>query len=253
MSWCGNRAWGRIVVLGAVLSVTTGCGEESADRPEHKTQAPSKPESDTAAEGKKVQVGQNVFLEILPSSRRVLISAEVCLREGPLELLLTRKGQKEHEAILSANIDARIVHEALLLAKAEPGSPARFDPSFCPATGTPVKIRLVYEQDGKKVSVPAQSWVRSDKTRKELDSDWVFAGSMLVENPLDPNGRKRYLANDGDVICVANFGDALLDVPVESTKDWNAGRLYVAWTDRIPEIGTKVVVYLEPVLAPKKK
>ncbi len=135
-------------------------------------------------------------------------------------------------------------------AKAEPGSPVRFEP-FRPPTGTRIKISLIYEKDGKKVTVPAQSWVRNFKTKKDLESDWVFAGSMLVDNPLDPGAPKRYLANDGDVICITNFEDAMLDVAIESPKLW-AQHSYEAWTDRIPPEGTKVVVVLEPVLGKKK-
>ena len=45
---------------------------------------------------------------MLPDNkRRVLVNAEVCLREGQLELFLCRKQTKEHEAILAADVDAR--------------------------------------------------------------------------------------------------------------------------------------------------
>jgi hypothetical protein len=67
---------------------------------------------------------------------------------------------------------------------------------------------------------------------------------------LDP-GKKVYLANDGDVICVSNFETALLDLPIKSPKD-NADLVYVAHTARIPPLETKVVVVLEPLPAPKK-
>jgi hypothetical protein len=246
MSCRPGRSWGCVLVLGLLLA-GAGCGEDPGDaaskREAKATPAPPPP---PPVEGKKVLVGDNVFLEILPNSRRVLISAEVCLRQGPLEMLLTRKGTKEHEAILAASIDARKVHEALLLANAEPGAPVRFEPGFRPPSGTPIKVTLLYVQDGKLVSVPGRSWVRNVKTGKELECDWVFAGSILVEkpNPLDPNAPPKYLANEGDVICVANFQTALLDLPIESSKA-DAERGYEAWTDRIPEVGTRVNVVLE--------
>jgi hypothetical protein len=231
------------------LLVCAGCDDAPADR-----KAGKKPAAPAAEppEGKKVKVGENVYLEVLPGSRRVLIDAEVCLREGPLEQLLTRKNKKEHEAILAADIDARKAHEAIILAGAREGAPVRWVPRFRPPTGTTVKITLVYESKGKKVAVPARSWVKNQKTGKELECDWVFAGSMLVENPLDKNAPKHYLANDGDVICVANFESAMLDLPIKSSKD-DAERGYDAWTARIPPVGTKVRVILEPVLPAKKK
>jgi hypothetical protein len=257
MSWRPDRSWWCFLLLS--LLAGAGCRDGSSE-PARKVEVTSipMPPAPTADEGNKVLVGDNVFLQILPKDRRrVLISAEVCLRRGPLEMLLTRKGGKEHEAVLAANIDARKVHEALILAKAQPGSPVRFEPGFRPPTGTPIKVTLIYQKEGKQVAVPGQSWVRNIKTGKELESDWVFAGSILVEqpNPLDPSAAPKYMANDGDVICVANFPTALLDVGVESPKSWaerglkegsdSAERGYEAWTERIPDEGTKVVVALE--------
>jgi hypothetical protein len=237
---------GWLVGLTLALLLGVGCEDAAPD----KGKKPASPEP--PAEGKKVKVGDNVYLEVLPSSRRVLIEAEVCLREGTLEQLLTRKGQKEHEAVLSADIDARKAHEALILARAKEGSPVQWQPRFRAPTGTTIKVSLVYEQKGKKVTVPARSWIKNRKSGKELDSDWVFAGSLLIANPLDKNAPKHYLANDGDIICVSNFEGAMLDLPIRSSKD-DADRSYDAWTDRIPPVGTRVTVVLEPVLTVKKK
>src|SRR5438128_11824230 len=40
---------------------------------------------------------------------RVLIATEVCLREGPLEVFLCKKGTKEHESILRVDLDAKLI------------------------------------------------------------------------------------------------------------------------------------------------
>ncbi len=240
MSMRVSLVW--LIVLTALAF--TGCGEPD---PEPARPKPARKQDPAPGEGSKVNVGQNVWLEILPGKRRVLVSSEVCLREGVLEQLLTRKGHKEHEAILAADVDARKIHEALILAGAKEGSPVQLFPTFRPARGTTIRISLMYTVSGERKVASARSWIRNVKSGQELDSDWVFAGSMLVENPLDRDAPKRYLANDGDVICVSNFESALLDLPVRSSKD-DADRGYEAWTQRIPAVGTKVVVVLEPVL-----
>ncbi len=68
-----------------------------------------------------------LFLETFTDGRRrVLVDAEVCLREGPLELLMCRNGTKEHEAILHTPVDARDIHTVLVVAKAKPGSPVKY-------------------------------------------------------------------------------------------------------------------------------
>jgi hypothetical protein len=203
---------------------------------------------------KKVEVGKNVWVELEGDKRRVLLNAYVCNRDAPLEHLLCRKATKEHEAILAANVDAAKIHVALLLAGAEPGSPVQYTPRFQPASGTVIKVYLQYREKGEAVTVRAQKWVRHIKTRTELRSDWVFAGSRLLRDPANPFGPAYYAANDGDVICVANFAASLLDVPIDSPSDSSRGDLlFEAFTERIPPLETPVLVILEPVLPPKEK
>ncbi len=213
---------------------------------------PDKEEPKPVGETKKVKVGKNIELEILPDkSKRVIVQAEVCLREGMLEQLVTRKRTKEHEAILAADIDGRELHLALTLAGAEAGKVVQFRPKLTAPTGTPIKITLEYKAKGKTVRVSAREWIRNVKTKKDFASDWVFAGSVFIPDPLDNKKAPFYGANDGDVITVVNFEGACLDVPFLSTKD-NADLDFEAHTERIPALQTPVTVILEPML-PKKK
>jgi hypothetical protein len=202
-----------------------------------------------AAPVKKIVVGPNVVLEIDGMTRRVVVASTVCLRKGPLEGLLTRAKKKEHEYVLAADIDARHLHTALTLAGAKPGSPVQFQPKYQPATGTGIRLTLRYPKGGKTVTVPAGEWIRHSKTRKAMEGDWVFAGSRFVPDPEEAT-RQFYIANHGDVICVCNMESALLDLPIPSPKRFDA-RLYEADAERIPEIGTKVEVILEPILDKK--
>lgn len=211
-----------------------------------------KPKAAPQPEVKKTLLGPNVFLEVQGDRRRVLVSGEICLRQGPLELFLCRKDSKEHESIVHAEVDARDIHAALLATGAEPGSPVRYTPKFTPPSGTSIKVGVEYEDKGKKVTRSAREWVKYAGKDKDLDVDWVFAGSLLVENPIDKTKPKVYLANgSGDLFCVSNFEEALLDLPINSSKE-DAERSFEAYTDRIPPVGTKVVVTLEPILPPKK-
>lgn len=233
----------RNFILPGVLLMAGGCESAAPDAPQAKPK--EKP-----AEAKKVLVGPNVWLEVQGQERRVLVSAEVCLREGALEVLLCRKNSKEHESILSANVDGRTIHEALNLAGAREGAPVQFVPSYKAAHGSAIKIFLQYEDRGRLRKVNARSWIRQTKTEKELGTDWIFAGSRLVPNP-EKDNPPIYLANtDGYFIGVSNFETALLDIPILSPKD-NADLLYEAWTDRIPAQGTKCAVVLE-VINPTK-
>ena len=171
-----------VVALATLILTGPGCDDESPSRAE-----PPKP-----TETKKVHAGKNVTLEILDNDkkRRVLIESRVCLREGQLEQLLTRKGTKEHEAILAADVDGRDIHKALLLARATAGKPVQFVPKFRAPSGTSIKVFVQWEDHGKLRTEPAQKWVLNEKTKKDLDQDWVFTGSHLIR---DPDGTPRLL------------------------------------------------------------
>jgi hypothetical protein len=203
-------------------------------------------------EVKRVELGKNLFFEVQGEQRRVIVRAAVCLREGQLEGLLTRKGTKEHEYVLAADVDARKVHLALVAARAQPGTPVQFAPKYVPASGSAIKITLQYQKDGRTVTVPAQQWVREARTKKDLAEEWVFGGSRLVPDPEDKDKPPLYLANHGDLVCVCNMDTAMLDLPVRSPKKFDE-RVFNAHTERIPPVGTAVDVVFEPVRANKDK
>ncbi len=208
--------------------------------------APEEPNKDV----KSKEIGKNVYLETEGEQRRVIVKAYVCLREGHLEGLLCRKFTKEHEYILAFDGDARYIHTALLAARAKNGSPVKFDPKFVPANGSTVKVTLRYKKDGKEVTVPAQEWIRDEAAKKNLQSNWVFGGSIFIPDPEDPTKPEIYLANQGDVICLCNMEGAMLDLPIRSPQGLEE-RVYQAVTDKIPEKDTPVDLILEVV--PEKK
>jgi len=240
-----------IRVLGfALVCGLAGCVEEGAVKKKAREATKTSDVAPPLPAANKVKVGTNVSLEIQGERRRVLVEAYVCLRQGQLEQFLTRKRTKEHEAILAADVDARDIHTALLLAGAEAGKPVQFQPKYQPASGSVIKIQLQYEDQGKRVEIPAGRWMRESQRKKEFNQDWVFAGSVMIPDPFDAAKKPFYAANDGDVICVSNFDSAMLDLPIESSAD-NGELSYEAYTERIPPLETPVLVILEPVA--KKK
>jgi hypothetical protein len=186
--------------------------------------------------------------------RRLLVATEVCLREGPLEIFLCKKGTKEHEAIVRADFDAIKLHEMLILSGASPGHPTQFvdpkteQPLYKPATGTKIDVKVHYTRGGKTYTHPAQEWIWNPKKKDILPWGWVFAGSTVFTDP--DNGRKYYGANSGDVISISNFPYSMLEIPNEISKD-DANLEYEARTERIPPLRSKVWVILEPVVDKK--
>ncbi len=79
---------------------------------------------------------------------------------------------------------------------------------------------------------------------RQMEAQWVFAGSGFKTDAT--TGEKYYLAEVGDLICVANFATATVDLSVESSAT-NDGLMFEAYTERIPPVGTKVTIELVPV------
>ncbi|MDZ4685583.1 MAG: YdjY domain-containing protein [Planctomycetaceae bacterium] len=77
----------------------------------------------------------------------------------------------------------------------------------------------------------------------ELKADWVFGGSGFYVDP--KTGDKFYQAEEGNLICVANFSSATIDLAVPSSAT-NDDLMYEAFTERIPPVGTPVVIELVP-------
>jgi hypothetical protein len=247
----------RTCAAGLLVLTLSACTEPPGKKSPSAKPSPVEKEPEITGPVKKIDFAKNVTVEIVgpkAEKRRVVIDATVCNRECQLELLLTGGlNQKKHEAILAADADASKIHAALLLAGAENGKPVNFlvDPPT-PPSGTTIKITLEWkDKQGKLHQAPAQHWIKNAKTKKELKNDWVFAGSRVFN---DPDGKRPplYMANYGNLICLSNFDDAMLDVPVLSTKD-NDDLVFQTWTERIPPVDTPVRVILEPMIQKKKQ
>ena len=179
--------------------------------------------------------------------KHVVLQGETCRAGYPLEFFATYSN-KSYEAVLSVNVTPWIVHTGLLRVGAEPGHPARFQPSFVPPSGTEVAIEVRWKDaQGKVQSAPAQHWIRNIKTKKELDSNWVFAGSLFVKD--DATGKEYYQADSGELICVLSLPTAMLDLPIRSYGAMEA-RSFEAFAEHLPPPGTPVTILLKPILAP---
>ena len=175
--------------------------------------------------GKLVRLDPKQPVWIDKPNKQIVMLGEVCKAGYPLEFFATYSN-RSYEAVMSVNVTPSVVHAGLLLIGAEPGHPAKFEvkpasnnkgqeTTLIPATGTEVAIEVRWkDQQGKIQSAPAQHWIRNIKTKKELDSNWVFAGSMFLVD--EATGKKHYAADSGELICVLSLPTAMLDLPIRS-------------------------------------
>jgi hypothetical protein len=174
-------------------------------------------------------------------NKTVVVGGWICLRAGMLEMFACPRNTKEHESVVSANARPELIHAALLALDIEPGNPARFDPDYEPAHGPKLEIKVRFFRDGEAHEVRSQELVRYMRTKEELDLPWIFAGSEFID---DWNSdRKIYSGNSGSFICVSNFPDATIDIPVRSTDEMS-NLMFEANTDKIPPLGTRVLLLI---------
>lgn len=219
------------ILLASLLIASPSTQQDEPTEPQDTFQAPAdwKP------------LGQALWFD--EKNRRLILRAQVVLQEGWLEHLLCLQYTKEHESILSTKAIPRLIHAGLLLTKAERGKPVQFRPEFRAPTGTSLDIQLEWEQDGQTKTADARTWVRDEESGKILPQRWVFVGSMDYKDP--QTGEELYAADGGDLITVANFSSAIIDVPFASSAE-DTARGFVANTPQIPPLGTFVTIYLRP-------
>ena len=183
-------------------------------------------------------------------TKQVAVDGEVSLTKGYLEMFACILGTKEHESVVALHSKAFVIHTALLAIGAEPGTPANWRPKYEPAKGPVIKVEVEwYDEKNKLKRTKGQQWVRDLKTKKAVDQDWVFAGSLFY---VDSETQKRYYrAEGGEIICVSNFPVSMMDLPIESSQA-NDDLAFEAFTENIPRRRTPVRMYLTPQVKAKK-
>jgi len=181
-----------------------------------------------------------------PKEKAVIVEGQIALREGMLEMFACTRNTKEHESIISANTKAYLVHTGLVALGAEPGHPVRFQPQYIPPAGTEIDVFIRYlDEKGKMQTARAQDWIKDNHTGKPMTYPFVFGGSSFYTDP-DTN-KQYYQAEQGDFVCVANFGTAMLDIPAKSSKS-NEELEFEAMTKKIPPLGAPVQLVFKPKL-----
>jgi hypothetical protein len=194
----------------------------------------------------------------------VEVYAVVCIETGLLEQIACAPQTREHEALVSVRARPRDVHAGLLLLGLAPGRPGWWklegDRLMEQApTGAAISVAVRWrDPQGVERSEPIERWVRDAATGAELSpASWVFAGSVL--EPRQParqregappdelgQGTDRYLADDsGSVVGLVTFGDEVVAFSLVLPDSEDVRPLeWEAWTERLPPVGTPVVLIL---------
>ncbi|TWU62687.1 hypothetical protein V7x_44230 [Crateriforma conspicua] len=197
-------------------------------------------------EAKRLSKSSNLWID--RQRKRVYVDGYVTLDRGMLEMFACPSGTKEHESVVALLAKSREVHTALLAVGAKSGTVVRYEPRFVPPTGQAIRIWVCFRDKNQQFQVAdGRKLVRNIKTKKPLSENWVFAGSEFWTDPID--GKRYYQADGGDMICVSNFGTAMLDVPFESSAQ-SADLLFEPFTENLPPRDTPVRVVMVPIPFP---
>lgn len=223
--------------------------QEVVVQPSDKPKNPQKPLVDEPE--KLVPLDPNGEIWITEDKKSVVFNGMVCLNRGMLEFFLCSVNTKEYESIISTSVKPYIIHAGLLTTGIEPGTPVRHTPKYEAPTGPVIDVKVRWlDKDGKRQEQDAREWIQDAGSKKSMDAQWVFAGSLMQKLH---DGKLRYLADStGEIIGVANFPTVVLDVPIEST-DKNEALLFQAFTKNIPPPETQVTLILTPKIEKKKE
>jgi hypothetical protein len=189
------------------------------------------------------KVGKVPHLEFDLKAKQIRVEAETLGVDMPLEFFAVVYNGPEHEAVIRSKVKPSDLHTALLAVGLQPGAPVSYSKSlekWIPPHGPPLQIHMEYEKDGKKISEPANRWMRNLKTKKPMPTTtWIFAGSRVMNDG-------KYAADaTGYLVSVVNFDMTVIDIPdiasaSNETLEWERN------PDTVPPAGTKVTMVIEP-------
>lgn len=214
-------------------------------------------------------------IKIDAKNKRIDVDAKIALSEGLLELVACTKDSKEHESLVVVEATPLHIHTALLLIGANNGHPAMVKPAneektkwlHLPPRGDPIAVSLVYpdpEDEKKTIERPISDFLKRTeddpanggkeegeaKGPAEQFDTFVFAGSIVSENE---KGERQYVADvEGNVISISTFGDEVICLPAQISKE-NAALVWAVDAKNLPKVGTKVKLRLTLKELPEKE
>jgi len=96
--------------------------------------------------------------------------------------------------------------------------------------------------DDNKYQVAIRKFYELSQSRP-MEAGFVFTGSRWNVN--DRTGERRYAAEDGHFITVANFPSSTIDI-AELSSSSDGGQMYEGWEQKIPPEGTSVILEIKP-------
>ncbi|MCH2135809.1 MAG: YdjY domain-containing protein [Phycisphaerales bacterium] len=181
------------------------------------------------------------------SSGEVHVDGRVSMTEGWLEQVACVQGTRDHEVLITTQVQPSLVHAALLLAGAQSGAPGGWTWASDALHLTPPSgdvIDVLVSVDGRSAE-PVSDWIKGEAGESFPDTPWLFAGSAFLPGR---NGGETYAADQsGSLVGLVTFGDEVVAWrEVLSDQVGVQPPLWQAHGAHMPPPGTPVTLVLRP-------
>ncbi len=184
------------------------------------------------------------------STREIRFPAVINMREGLLEYLIVHQNGKIHESLFRTDTSPTNINVAFALLSYKPSKelyrkwkePGILSGEFYKedeATRKAARINIDVEvtADGKTKRYPVSDWVRHDTTSKAMPpSFWIYGGSEFYDGKFVPE-------TSGDIAAIFVSNSSLINYPGDDNFNDD---VWSSYTDRIPELDTKVTLVFAP-------
>lgn len=243
---CGLLRRGLLLALGSGLLLSCAHSADELQKTE-------------ALEGARGPVLISQGLWVCRERGEVVVDARVAVREGWLEQLVCKAGTREHESLLAVAVEPSLIHAALLLVGARPGTPGSWREeqdaggswriSCISPSGSPVEVLVRVGGPAGEREERLCEWVRGAREKdgtmieERFPCDrFVFAGSHVRANPPSLGPGEHYVADyTGSIVGLVTFGDEMIAFrEVIPDRIELAPATWAANTARMPPEGSAV-------------
>jgi hypothetical protein len=189
-------------------------------------------------------------ITIDPRSREISFPARVNMSDGLLEFLIVHHNGKIHESLFHTAISATHLNIAFKLLRYPASRELYFKPSETGGlsgeleeateeekAGARIRIDVEWEDAGKTRRVAVNEWIQHATTGAAMPSKpWIYGGSEVYGGKFVPE-------TTGDIAAIFITNSALINYAGEDNQD---DTVWLAFPKRVPEIETKVTLYIAP-------
>ncbi len=226
-----------------LLSITFSLHAQEA---EEKSGEPKAPEIEKL-DDERYRIGE---ITIDKSTREIRFPAFVNLREGLLEYLIVHQNGKIHESLFRTETSPTNINVAFALLRYKPSrelyrlwkEPGIISDQFHKEDeetrkAARIVIDVEVEKGGETKRYPVSDWIRHETTAKAMPpTSWVYGGSEFYDGKFVPE-------SSGDIAAIFVTNGSLINYPGEDNFN---DEVWSSFTDRIPELDTKVTLIIAP-------